>query len=156
MSFPPNVRRALARLLIPVLFLACGFIAARAAAPGMPARDGANNNAATQSQVAELARERFDVATRGYECAMVGHKPNEALTADALRWLRLRAKARLDVPEGSANRIAFLQGYLQQLKAQEDFEERLAQRQLAGAQAVLMARYQRLEAEMWLAQARER
>jgi hypothetical protein len=129
-------------------------MAARAAAPGRQGGE-VGNNAATQSQVSELARERFDVASRGYECAVVGHKPNEALTANALNWLRLRAKARLDMSESSANRIAFLQGYLAQLKAQEDFEERLAQRQLTGAQAVLMARYQRLEAEMWLAQARE-
>jgi hypothetical protein len=105
---------------------------------------------------ARLARERYDVAEKGYEYAMAAHRPGESLGTDALEWLYRRAKARLDVVEGRAEKIGFLKQYVEQLRAEEEFQQRLEKAHLAGPQAVLRARYQRLEGELWTARVRER
>lgn len=122
----------------------------------VPAAPQPATGPAERPSLRELAVERYETANKGYEWAMAGHKPGEALGEEALEWLRLRARARLQVAESKADRVAFLEDYVRQLQLQNDFMDRLAKLRIEGPQSVLRVRYARLEGEMWLADAEER
>src|SRR6185437_9452979 len=98
--------------------------------------------------LAELAMERYQVATKGFELSMSGHLPTDAPGFEALDWMRRRVKARLDIVEPKNDRVAFLKEYLELLKGEEAFQERLVKKRLGGVQALLRAQYDRIEAEM--------
>ena len=107
---------------------------------------------ATPSSIEQLFRDRYEVADHAYALAMIGHQQGQELGNDAMNWLRLRANARRGLREGKAERIAFIKEYLRELQNHEAFEERLKQQSLVDADTVLFARYERLDAEIWLAQ----
>jgi hypothetical protein len=93
------------------------------------------------------------VATKGFEFAMAGHSPTDAPGFEALDWMRRRVKARLDIVEPKNDRVAFLREYLELLKREEAFQERLVKKRLGGVQPLLRAQYDRIEAEMLVKQA---
>ncbi len=108
--------------------------------------------ATSQSSIDQLFRDRYEVADRGYILAMIGHQQGQELGNDAMNWVRLRANARRGLRESKPQRIAFIKEYIAQLQNHEAFEERLKQQSLVDADTVLFARYERIDAEIWLAQ----
>ena len=107
--------------------------------------------AAQQPNMLDLAAERYQTATKGYGYAIAGHQPGDAPGYDVIDWMRRRVRARLDLSEAKATRIEFIKQYVELLKAQEAFEEKMVKDRVAGAQALLRIRYDRLDAELLLA-----
>ncbi|HET6251480.1 MAG TPA: hypothetical protein VFE47_27595 [Tepidisphaeraceae bacterium] len=105
-----------------------------------------------QPTLADLAAARYQVATQGYQFAMAGHLPTDAPGADVLDWMRRRVRARLDIPAPKNDRVAFVKQYVEMLKAQEAFEEKMVQKRLSGTETLLRAQYDRIEGEMLLMQ----
>ena len=58
----------------------------------------------------------------------------------------------LDIPEPKNDRVAFLKEYVEMLKSQEAFEERMVKSRLSGVENLLRAQYDRIEGEMLLKQ----
>ena len=107
---------------------------------------------AAEPTLAELAVLRYQVATKGYEMAISGHQPNDAPGPEVLDWMRRRVKARLDIVEPKNFRVAFIKEYVELLKQEEAFEERMVKSRLHGMQSLLRAQYDRIEGEMLLKQ----
>ena len=107
---------------------------------------------AQQPTLADLAAARYQVATQGYQFAIAGHQPTDAPGPDVLDWMRRRVRARLDIPEPKNDRVAFVKEYVEMLKSQEAFEERMVKSRLSGAETLLRAQYDRIEGEMLLKQ----
>jgi hypothetical protein len=107
---------------------------------------------ATQPTLGDLAAQRYHVAMQGYDIATSGHQPNDAPGPEAIDWMRRRVRARLDIVEPKNDRVAFLKDYVELLKSQETFEERMVKSRLGGVQSLLRAQYDRIEAEMLLEQ----
>ena len=108
------------------------------------------------SAVTRLARERLQVADRGYRLAVEKYRLGAAHFSLVAEWARRQAQAHFDLGEAKAVRVEFLQGYVRQLRD----AEQLARKSFdAGGSAtqldVAEAEYIRLEGEMWLAKAEE-
>lgn len=108
---------------------------------------------APEPTLMELAVARYQAADQGYKIAMSGHKPSEAPGYDALDWMRRRLKARLDISEPKADRVAFLKEFVDQLKLQETVEERMVKSRLSSTETLLRIRYDRIDGEILLRQA---
>ncbi len=106
-----------------------------------------------EPSINELAMERYQVATKGYELATNGRPVTEEPGIEAIDWMRRRVKARLDIVEPKNGRVEFLREYLEVVKREEAFQERMVKKRLGGVQALLRAQYDRIEAEMLLKQA---
>ena len=113
--------------------------------------------AAPQSQPSyeELARARFEVADKAYQQINGEYKQGLLSDREMYYWLRRRAKARLKMTESRADRIAFLEQYVAQLKDHERTAESRVKSGAASPMNVYLAQYERLEAEMWLVKARK-
>lgn len=102
--------------------------------------------------LAELAMARYQIASKGYDMAISGHQPNDAPGPDVLDWMRRRVKARLEIVEPRNDRVAFVKEYVELLRREEEFEERMVRSRLHGMQSLLRAQYDRLEAQTLLKQ----
>lgn len=130
-------------VLLPTLLIAWG------AAP-QPA-----NPAAPEQTLAQIARERIQVAHEACKMASGMYQRGLIQSEVVFEWTRRQAQAHMDAPESKVERVAFLEGYVRQLK---DNEELLANQLQAGRCTPLDAlagQYHRLEGEMWLAKAKE-
>jgi hypothetical protein len=144
-----NRKLSVPRRLILVAVCGAGLFTAGAALP--PAADPAGEVPA-EPTLMELAVARYQAADQGYKIAMSGHKPSEAPGYDALDWMRRRLKARLDISEPKADRVAFLREFVDQLKLQETVEERMVKSRLSSTEALLRIRYDRIDGEILLRQ----
>ena len=144
-----STRKHLVRALWLVLLMGgSGMLLSAAAAP-LPAAPQAP---APEPTLSDLAAARYQVATQGYQFAIAGHQPTDAPGPDVLDWMRRRVRARLDIPEPKNDRVAFLKEYVDMLKSQEAFEERMVKSRLSGVENLLRAQYDRIEGEMLLKQ----
>jgi hypothetical protein len=102
--------------------------------------------------LAELAVLRYEVATKGFNLAISGHQPTDAPGPEVIDWMRRRVRARLDLVEPKNFRVAFVKEYVELLKKEEAFEERMVKGRLHGVQGLLRAQYDRIEGEMLVKQ----
>lgn len=123
----------------------CLLIPALAAAPAGSAPDS--------TDVADLARARFEVADKA--CELVSHQSRAGVGSqrDAIEWLRRRAESRLEMTEPREQRIAFLQSYVDDMKKAEDHAKAMQAIGTENPTDLLLAQYDLLEAKMWLAKA---
>lgn len=127
-------------------FVAAGTLVhlhAAAPAPADPPRDA-------EPSLMQLAVARYQTADKGYAYAIAGHSAKDAPGWDALDWMRRKIKARLDIAEPKADRVAFLKECIDTLKRQEAFEEKMVARQLEGNETLLRVRYDRIDLEILL------
>ena len=135
-----------------ILGIVCGGVLIDASA-APPAVAPAPVPAGQEATLIELATARYQVAAQGYSFAIAGHQPGDAPGADAIDWMRRRVRARLDIVEPKNDRVAFLKEYVEMLKQEEAFQERMVKSRLTGAESLLRAQYDRIEGEMLLQQA---
>ncbi|MFI5380153.1 MAG: hypothetical protein ACHRHE_12715 [Tepidisphaerales bacterium] len=112
-------------------------------------------NQAPDTPAAKLARERLEVADQGYKLVVEQYKQGLVPLSLSAEWARRQAQAHFDVPEATADRVAFLEGYVRQVQDLEKLAESRFRAGVAGQLDTLEAKYVRLEGEMWLARARE-
>jgi len=104
----------------------------------------------TDRTVAQIAQERFDLAGKGYETALERHKKGITTNVQVIKWLRRRADAARDLPDATI-RNAALRDYSERLSENVVEEEQRWKRGIADYNEVLVAKDQKLEAELWLA-----
>ena len=104
-----------------------------------------------EKSVGQLAQRRFEVATKGYEWTLKQYKAGLG-SAGVSEWLRRRAVAAQDLPN-PADRVAALQDNLRQLKENLTRTERAMKAGTANSEDLLVAQYDELEGELWLAKA---
>ena len=107
---------------------------------------------APEPTLADMAMARYQIATKGYDLAMSGHQPGDTPGPDVIDWMRRRLKARLEIVEPKNDRVAFVKEYVELLRREEEFEQRMVKSRLQGVQALLRAQYDRIEAEALLKQ----
>ena len=152
MISPIYHKPSLSNRFILIAICGAGLFTAGAALP--PAGNPPSGEAAAQPEptLMELAVARYQAADQGYKISMSGHKPNEAPGYDALDWMRRRLKARLDIAEPKADRVAFLKEFVDQLRLQETVEERMVKSRLGSTETLLRIRYDRIDGEILLRQ----
>jgi hypothetical protein len=144
MSFHLPRLKSLLCVGVPLLAL----FAVLAAAPQPPTTQ-------VPDSVAHLARERVQVADRGYELALKLYQQGQNSFSLVAEWARRQAQAHLDLAEGKAERVAFLVGYVQQLRDAEQLTRNRMNAGMVTPLDLLEAQFIRLEGEVWLARARE-
>jgi hypothetical protein len=102
--------------------------------------------------LADLALARYQLASKGYDMAISGHQPTDAPGPDVLDWMRRRVKARLEIVEPKNDRVAFVREYVDMLRKEEEFQQRMVKSRLSGMQSLWRAQYDRLEGETLLKQ----
>ena len=126
------------------------FLAGLAAAPsGTPSGSGLPS-------VAQIAQERFEVADRAYQQVQKAYQAGLVSELDTYGWLRRRAIARRKMPQSDAERVVFLEQYVQQLQHYEQATGNRIKSGSASTMDLYTAQYLRLEGEYWLAKAREK
>lgn len=109
----------------------------------------------TQRTIAQVARERMQVATKGYDLALQGYRSGTAPVGATSEWLHRRAQAALDLPD-APERLAALQDCLKELKENTTQMERAEHNGMVSVQDALLARDRQLECELWLARAQNK
>lgn len=111
--------------------------------------------AASERTLAQIARERIQVADEACKLANEMYRAGRIPSADVFEWARRQAQAHMEALESKADRAAFLEAYVRQSKDNEKLVEQPHQAGVCSALDVLAGRSCRLEAEMWLAKAKE-
>ena len=109
----------------------------------------------SDQSLAQLARERIQVAEQGRKLAEEHFRRGLTSGGEVLEWTRRLAQAHMDVPESKADRVAFLEGYVRQMKESEEVMKKRFEMGVCGPLDVASSQYYRLEAEIWLAKANE-
>ena len=125
----------------------------RAAPPAQPA--DAPANAPSTRPVADLAQERVETAAEGFRLAKQSYGQGHRSFDELGTWSRRQAEAALDPAIPAAQRIELLEQHVKQAQEVERVAAQRHQAGMGGQDEAIGAKYLRLEAEIWLARARD-
>jgi len=108
-----------------------------------------------RTTIAQVARERVQNATKGYDLALEGFRSGTVPAGATSEWLRRQAQAALDLPD-RGERLTVLQNCLKELKENVTQIERGEHSGLVSTQDALIARDRELECGVWLAKAQSK
>jgi hypothetical protein len=153
-----RIARQIARLVLPAgaagLCLAVFFARPSVTTvQGAPAEAPAN--APSTRPVAGLAQERIEAAADGFRLTMQLYRQGQRSFDELGTWSRRQAEAALDPAIPAAQRIELLDQHVKQAKEVEQVAARRHQAGMGSQDEAIGAKYLRLEAEIWLARARE-
>lgn len=157
-----RIARQIARLVVPAgvaglclaVFLARPVATwVRAAPPAQP--PGAAAAAPATRPVADLAQERIEAAAEGFRLVKQGYTQGLRSFDELGTWSRRQAEAALDPAIPAAQRIELLEQHVKQAQEVERVAAQRHQAGMGGQDEAIGAKYLRLEAEIWLARARE-
>lgn len=129
----------------------------RAAPTDQPADAPANApaNAPSTRPVADLAQERVATAAEGFRIAKQSYGQGLRSFDELGTWSRRQAEAALDPAIPAAQRIELLEQHVKQAQEVERVAAQRHQAGMGGQDEAIGAKYLRLEAEIWLARARD-
>jgi hypothetical protein len=110
---------------------------------------------AAQMRAEGIAKQRFDTAQEGYRIAAKIFRTGSGSAEDVSQWLRRRMQARLDLAKSPADRIKALEQNIEEFRAEEKEVEGMHRAGVATSNAIYLARYNVLDAELMLARERE-
>ncbi|HZW32733.1 MAG TPA: hypothetical protein VFF52_18615 [Isosphaeraceae bacterium] len=125
-----------------LVLLLAGFSFAPAAPPGEPPRPPS------------LAAARLQAALKQYELTWSYYQQARLDSYQVYAWSRLVLDSRRDLAGKPADRIAALEEHLARMKALETFIKKVRRFGFGSSYDVGASEYYRLEAELWLTQAR--
>jgi hypothetical protein len=105
--------------------------------------------------VADLAKERIATAADGFRLAQQGYAQGQRSFDELGTWSRRQAEAALDPSVPAAQRVELLEQHVKQSQEVERVAAMRHRAGLGGQDEAIGAKYLRLEAEIWLARARE-
>ena len=110
---------------------------------------------ATDRTVAQIAQDRFELASKGYDIAQARFKQGTAGYDPVIEWHRQKALAANDLPD-AAQRNQVLQDYVTALKGEITKAERGVKAGVRSEDESMRVRLNELEGELWLARSKER
>jgi hypothetical protein len=105
--------------------------------------------------VAAIAQERIEAATEGFRLTMEGYRQGLRSFDELGTWSRRQAEAALDSAIPAGKRTELLEQHVKQAREIERVAAQRHQAGMGGQDEAIGAKYLRLEAEIWLARARE-
>jgi hypothetical protein len=110
--------------------------------------------AASDRTVGQIAQERLNVATKGYDYARANFDHGFSDSSRLVEWIWRRAAAARDLPD-AAKRTAILQDSVQQIKNHLAAVEQASKAGVASPDEIFIAQDRALECELWLAKSQE-